>query len=126
MTKHGTRERVCLTRLLPCSTVHTCPTIHHVQPRPRPQTLPTSRDPGVCLRGATYREHVLDEHQQVLDGLVLGDVAQQVEERLGALLTLLPHQSVPLGGVTQRVVVRHDEVVVFLADHLRSDEREGW
>ena len=63
-------------------------------------------------------------------------MAEQVEERLGTLVTLLADQGVPLGGVTQRVVVGHDEVVVFLADHLgpgrtdrgdrRSDIDTGW
>ena len=72
--------------------------------------------------GATNREHVLDEYEQVLDGLVLADVTEQVEERLGALVAVLAQNGVPLLRVADGVVVGQDEVVVLLADHLRPGD----
>ena len=57
-------------------------------------------------------QDVINQHQHVLDGLVLGDVRQQVDKGLGALVRILLDVLGPL------VVQRSDALEILVRDHL--------
>lgn len=62
---------------------------------------------------AILLEQIVDQHENVLDGLVLGDVRQQIEQRLGALVRL----GRQVGGL-RFAVERRNTLEVLVVDHL--------
>ena len=54
---------------------------------------------------------------------VLGDLAEQVEERFGQLVRVLPYEGLPPAGV--RPVEPGNETVVILGNHLRPVRERG-
>ena len=68
-----------------------------------------------------YLKHVIHGGENILDGLILGDVLQEAEEGLGTLGSLILQHCIPL--VTGGIEELGDEAVVILANHLGSDEK---
>lgn len=69
--------------------------------------------------GPVLLQDVVDQHQHVLDGLILGDVRQQVDQGLGALVRVLLDVLGPL------VVQRRDALKVLVRDHLGPESGVG-
>lgn len=67
----------------------------------------------------TYREDVINQNKQILDGVVLAYVSDQVKEHISTKLRLLVRQLF----LTTLIQV-HNEVMVTLRDHLWPDKRQ--
>ena len=67
-------------------------------------------------------QEVIHQGQQILDGLIFGDVTQQIIKSPGALHRVLLDHPVPLLGVTS--VESGDECEVILGHHLGSKHRQ--
>lgn len=65
-------------------------------------------------------QQIIDHDQNVLNGLILGDVRQQVQECLGSLVGILLEILASLFAVQ-----RTDALVIFIVYHLRSELEMG-
>lgn len=93
--------------------------VQQVQERPPDALLAPG---GVLVEdldaGAILLQQIVNHHQDVLDGLVLGHVRQQIEERLGAL----PGARLQVLDAVVAVQRAH-ALVVLVGDHLRLHVR---
>ena len=71
-----------------------------------------------------FLQEVVHQGEEILDGLVLADVPQQVVERLGDLHGVLGDDPLPL--LVVGAVKPGDEGEVVLGDHLRPEEQISW
>lgn len=64
----------------------------------------------------TYRKDVIHQYKQVLDGMILADMCEQVQEDFSTSFW------VPVGQLLHATLVQvHNEVMVTLSDHLRPN-----